>query len=161
MTESKSTARIADGLTLKEERFCVLLAKGCSQSDAARQAYGLTRQSPQRVAEFASRLRRKPKIAARIKELLRAARLEDLDSLGEVLEYTRRVSERALEDGNLTAAIQAARVRSQQLGMLRDTVVLAPEQKASDAELIDSLAKGDPSKAAILRQLLGKTSFDA
>ncbi len=56
-------------LTAKQENFVELLAQGTSQSSAYKGAYETQKMSDKTVWEEASRLRRHPKVSARILEL--------------------------------------------------------------------------------------------
>ena len=56
-------------LTAKQENFIELLTQGTSQSSAYRGAYNTQNMSDKPVWEEASRLRRHPKVSARILEL--------------------------------------------------------------------------------------------
>ena len=61
----------------------------------------------------------------------------------------------ARSDGNHNAVAQFSRLKLQAHGALRDKVSLTIEERASDLDLIQQLAAGDPGKEAALRVLLG------
>jgi phage terminase small subunit len=56
-------------LTAKQMKFVEEIGKGGSQSNAYRKAYDTSQMAPKTIWEEASRLRRHPKVAARIVEL--------------------------------------------------------------------------------------------
>ena len=57
------------GLTVKQNEFVAEIAEGASQTSAYRSAYNTQNMSQKTIWEEASRLRRHPKVAARIMEL--------------------------------------------------------------------------------------------
>ena len=147
--------RELDGLTIQEAQAAAFRAQGMSQSDAYRQAFNVTRAQPKTVHEKASRLFARDKVKARVRELLRNARVQDIDSVGEAFDHLLRLIQKAETDGNLNAAAQLMRQRLQTHGMLRDTVVLTSESQLTDEQLIEKLAGDDPAKLAAARMLLG------
>ena len=56
-------------LTAKQTKFVEEVSEGSSQSNASRKAYDTSQMAPKTVWEESSRLRRHPKVAARIIEL--------------------------------------------------------------------------------------------
>ena len=56
-------------LTAKQTKFINEVSEGSSQSSAYRKAYDTSRMAPKTVREESSRLRKHPKVAARIVEL--------------------------------------------------------------------------------------------
>jgi hypothetical protein len=56
-------------LTEKQMKFVEEVSEGGSQSNAYRKAYDTSQMAPKTIWEEASRLRRHPKVAARIEEL--------------------------------------------------------------------------------------------
>ncbi len=150
--------REIDGLTVQETKAAAFRAQGMSQSDAYRQAFNIKRAKPKTVHEKASRLFARPKVRARVDELLRMAKIEDIDSVGKAFDHLLRLLEKAEADGNYNAAAQLMRQRLQAHGMLRDKLVLSAESKLSDGQLIERLAGNDPEKIAAARLLLGAPS---
>lgn len=57
-------------LSPKEEAFCLAIVEGLSESDAYRKAYRPQRAKAKTINEMASRLMAKPKIRARVAELM-------------------------------------------------------------------------------------------
>ena len=84
---------------------------------------------------------------ARVETLLRAARVEDIDSVGQAFDDLLRLLAKAEADGNLTAAANLMRQRLQAHGILRDRVAFTLEEQTSDADLIEQLSGGDAKKA--------------
>ena len=143
----------------KELEFARLLACGYSQSDAYRLSHDVRRQKPETVHQKASRLAAKPEIKARKRELLQAARIEDIETVGQAFETLLEDMQSARDAGNLTALASYTRTKFGALGMMKDHLVVSPEKSMTDEELIASLAQGDPHKAAMLRAIIGRDSF--
>lgn len=153
--------RELDGLTIQEAQAAAFRAQGMSQSDAYRRAYNVKRAQPKNVHERACRLFARPKVKARVEELLRGAKVQDIDSVGQAFDHLLRLLEKAEADGNYNAAAQLMRQRLQTHGMLRDRIVLSAESQLSDDQLIERLSGGDPEKLAAAQLLLGaKDGFD-
>jgi hypothetical protein len=128
-----------------------------SQSDAYRRAYNVQRAKPKTVHEKASRLFARDKVKARVRELLRQARVTDIDSVGEAFDHLLRLLEKAEKDGNYNAAAQLMRQRLQTHGLLRDRIVLSAESQLSDEQLLERLSGGDPERLAAARVYEGET----
>ena len=147
--------KLTDGLTAAEIRFCALLAQGFTQADAYRDAYGCKRVKPARVWERASRLRTRPAVAARLKSLLDAAKIQDIDSVARAYADGLADLEAARTAGNWTAAAAFTRLRYQALAMLQDRVSVTGDFGISDDALVERLAKGNADTARVLRGVLG------
>ncbi len=87
--------------------------------------------------------------------LLKAARIEDIDSVGQAFDDLLRLLVKAEDEGNLTAAANLMRQRLQAHGILRDRVAFTLEEQTSDADLLERLAGDDPVKLAALQTILG------
>ncbi len=148
-----------DELTPKQAEFCRLVACGLNASDAYRQSHDATRQRPTSVNVAASKLMARATIKQRVRELLRAARVEDVLSVGEHMVHLCEDREAAKADGNHTAVAAFDRCLAQVLGMTSNTLVLAAEKSETDEQLIARLAQGDEKRAALLRELIGRDSF--
>ncbi len=148
-------ARDDDGLSPQESRAAVLRAQGLSQAEAWRQAFNRPRVKPQTAWTEASKVFTRPNVSQRVSELLRAARVEDIDSVGQAFDDLLRLLVKAEDEGNLTAAANLMRQRLQAHGILRDRVAFTLEEQTSDADLIEQLSGGDVKKAAALRTILG------
>ncbi len=144
-----------DGLTPQEAQACVYRATGLSQSAAYRRAFNVKRIKPETVWNKASKLFGRSEVQARVETLLRAARVEDIDSVGQAFDDLLRLLAKAEADGNLTAAANLMRQRLQAHGILRDRVAFTLEEQTSDADLLKSLAGDDPAKLAVLQTILG------
>ncbi len=150
-----------DGLTPEESNAAKLRAQGLSQVESYRRAFDVKRMKPKTVYEKSSKLFAKPAMQTRVEALLRDAKVEDLDSIGQAVDDLLQLITKCVEEGNLTAAANLMRQRLQVHGALRDRLLITPEEQASDADLIERLAGDDPAKAAALRQVLGaKEGFD-
>ena len=151
-----------DGLTPHEAKASLYRAQGMSQSDAYRKAFNKPRASAKTINEKACRLFAKPAVQARVRELLKASKLQDMVSIGEWGDMTLDKIMKAENSGNWNAVMQGLRLLGQGLGALKDTVSMTVEERTSDADLIERLAGGDAAKATALQRILGvKDSFDA
>ncbi len=148
-----------DELTPKQAEFCRLVACGLNASDSYRQSHDATRQRPTSVNVAASKLTAKATIKQRVRELLRAARVEDVLSVGEHMAHLCEDREAAKADGNHTAIAAFDRTLATVLGMTANTVLVAAEKSETDDELIARLSGGDEHKATMLRSIIGKDSF--
>ncbi len=144
-----------DGLTPAEAKACLYRAQGLSQSDAYRRAFNKPQAKPKTINEKACRLFAKPAVEARVRELLSASKLADIESLGEASQKLLEDTEAARQDGNHNAVMGFTRIKMQMHGALKDAVSLSVEQRQDDATLIDQLAGDDPAKAAALAKVLG------
>ncbi len=147
--------RDEDGLTYIEARAAALCAQGLSQSEAYRQATGTTRAKPETVHKRASDMFKRPHVRGRVKELLDAAKPQDILSVGRWMDQLVLDVETARVAGNHNAVMNGTRLLGQALGTLRDSVSLSLEARVDDNTLLDQLSAGDPAKAAALRQVLG------
>ena len=93
-------------LTPREAQAAAYRAQGMSQSDAYRKAYNCRRAQQKTIHEKASRLFARDRVRARVRELLREARVQDIDSVGEAIDHLLRLLEKAERDGNYNAAAQ-------------------------------------------------------
>ena len=144
-----------DNLTPEEARACLYRAQGLSQSDAYRRALNKLQAKPKTINEKAFRLFAKPATQARVRELLSASKLADLESLGEASQALLEDIDAARERGNDNAVMGFTRIKMQMHGALKDAVSLSVEQRTDDATLIEQLSGGDVKKAAALRTVLG------
>ncbi len=150
-----STEKSTLNLTPKQEKFAVGVAAGLTQSDAYRMAYNASGMQPKQVWEEASKLRRKPKVAQRIEELLRAARVQDITNIGREIRRTMDLQQEALAAGNHNASAAYQRMLMTTVGALERRLVLTVESSLSDKELTERLSGGDPERLAAARVLLG------
>lgn len=143
-----------DGLYPDEARFVVLVAKGYGQADAYRITHDCKDLVLQQIHERASRVAAKPQVRTRLHALLREARIGDVDSIGRAHVDLLEDMDAARREGNHTALAAYTRIRAQILGMLAEHLVITDERAASDDELVQRLAKGDPHKERLLRELV-------
>ncbi len=144
-----------DGLTPGEAKACLYRAQGLSQSDAYRRAFNKPQAKPKTINEKACRLFAKPATQARVSELLKASKVQDIISVGEWGQMVLEGVEKARTDNNMTAFFNGTRQLGQAVGALKDNVALTVEQRTSDADLIEQLSGGDVTKASVLRTILG------
>ena len=151
MTNEANTIK----LTAKQDKFAVGIAAGLTQSDAYRAAYNAVRMKADQVHVEASKLRKNPKIAIRIDEMLKVARTEDVTNLGREIRRTMDLQQEALAAGNHSASASYQRMLMQTVGALREHLVLSHEASLSDNDLLERLAGGDPERLAAAKVLLG------
>ena len=144
-----------DGLTPEESNAARLRAQGLSQVESYRRAFDVQRMKPKTVYEKSSKLFAKPAMQTRVEALLRDARIEDIDSVGQAFDDLLRLLAKAETEGNLTAAANLMRQRLQAHGILRDRVAFTLEEQTSDTDLLKHLAGDDPTKLAALQTILG------
>ncbi len=149
-----------DEMDPKEARFCVLRACGHSQSDAFRIAWGRTRAKPESIHRMAHRVGQRVHVKSRIRELLREARITDIETVGQAYEQLLSDMQTAREQGNATALSSFTKCKFSALGLSRsEHVLVSPEKSESDDALVARLAQGDEHKATMLRALIGKDTF--
>ena len=150
-----------DGLTVKQAQFAQLISKGWTGADAYRQAYDASGMKPESIWQEAARTRAIPHVAARIKDLLSQARLQDLDSIGQAIQRSLELCQEAREHRNYSAAAKVNADLLKMHGLLRDTLVVQWEQGLSDDQLLARLAGNDPVRLEAARALLrAPDSFD-
>ena len=93
-------------LTKKQERFCQEYADGKSGAEAYRIAYDAREKSAEAVYHYAWKLRRNPAVKQRIAEL-QAQRKAEAEAVEKHLQRLDALREMAIEQGLVTAAIQA------------------------------------------------------
>ncbi len=147
------------GLTIAEERFVGLIARGYTQRQAAKEAFPSSKLSDSGFDKKASTLRKRPAIEGRLLSLLDAAKIEDLYSAGRWVADVLEDIAIARARNNLTAVASSRRMLGQALGVLKDHVVLSAEQSMSDDDLVKQLAGDDERKAATLRSVMGSGTF--
>ena len=106
-------------LTAKQENFVELLTQGTSQASAYRGAYETQKMSDKTVWEEASRLRRHPKVSARILELENEK--EDRRRLQAVSREERVLNELesiAFGDGPIAGRLKAVELLGKHIGFL-------------------------------------------
>ena len=148
-------ARRDDGLTAKQARFAALLAQGYTQSAAYREAYDTNGAKAETVWQEASRLAHDPKVSARVRELLRDARIEDLDSPAEAFRALLQDIDAARADRNWSAVMAGHDKRLKAWGMLKDRHIQEKAEALTDEQLIKELAGEDPEKRKLVADMIG------
>jgi len=152
----------SDGLTHKQRRFAALIAKGMTKTDAFLIAFGRGRKSQDGVYQAACVMSKKPKVLARVQELLEVADISDIDSVQAAMADLLSDIELARERGHMSALAALTDKRLRCHGMLSDRLVLSAEQRASDTDLIEALARGNEATRDTLRlTLASKDGFDS
>ena len=144
-----------DGLTPEEAKACLYRAQGMTQSDAYRRAFNKPQAKPKTINEKACRLFAKPATQARVRELLSAAKVQDIISVGEWGQMVLEGVEKARADDNMTAFFNGTRQLGQAVGALQGDVSLTMEARADDKTLVEQLAGKDKDKLALAREMLG------
>ncbi len=130
-------------LTAKQEKFCQGLMAGLSQSDSFRKAYPAQKATDKTVHETASRLRRNPKVAARLQEL-RAPVVEMLryDLAQAMIEAQEAFNvSRARDNGAAMVAAVMLRARLNGLLVDRQQIRTTEVQRLSDEDLDRLIAR--------------------
>ncbi len=141
-------------LTEKQAKFVEGIGRGMLAKDAYRMAYDTEADDKAASAE-AAKLKRHPGIAIALRELLRTKRVQDVDSVGQVITDTLDDQQAAREAGAYASVAAFARMRGNWQGIERQGIVFAAESLLTDRELIDRLAGDDPERIAAAKTLLG------
>ena len=148
-------AAIDNGLTVQQGQWAALVARGLNYSEAYTQAYKCKGMTQKTINEKASRLAANPNIKARVGEILREIRVEDIDQATVAFHALLRHIEMAEEAGNLTALAAFDRLRLQFHGLLKAEVTTDSGSAERDRELIEALAGEDPKKRKAIALLMG------
>ncbi len=138
-------------LTEQQAKFVEAIGRGFPSRQAYDFAYPDNNMSNKSAAAEVAKLKRHPGIALALKELLRSKRIQDLDSVGQVISDTLD----ARQAGAHASVAAFARMRGNWQGIERQGIVFAAESLLSDEELIDRLAGEDPARIAAAKTLLG------
>ena len=121
------------GLTVKQNDFVVEIVEGASQTSAYRSAYITQNMSQKTIWEEASRLRRYPKVAARIIELEAEKearrRMQALSREDRVLQELEKI---AFGDGNASGRLKALELLGKHVGLFKPKEVPVVERSAED-----------------------------
>ena len=108
-------------LTPKQEKFCLLVSSGCSNSEAYREAYRAEKMLPNTVHREAHRLTQNPMVATRISALKVGV---ESDTRATVVEARRwvlgRLQEEATYAGTAGARIRALELLGKAVGLFDD-----------------------------------------
>lgn len=146
----KRTAKLANGLTVKQEAFAQGLASGLSNADAYRQAYDAAGMRPNTIHSESCTLATRPKIAERVQELIREKKARN----SIVAEKQRekhsdriwRTMWSMIEDSSTPPAVKAnlLSLGAKAAGMLTEQVKIenvAAESKDIEKEIIERLQR--------------------
>ncbi len=142
-------------LTEQQAKFVEAIGRGFPSRQAYDFAYPDNNMSNKSAAAEVAKLKRHPGIALALKELLRSKRIQDLDSVGQVISDTLDDQEAARQNGAHAAVAAFARMRGNWQGIERQGIVFAAESLLSDDELVQRLAGDDPERIAAAKTLLG------
>ena len=146
----------------EEQQFATLLAKGYTQTDAFKEVFPRSKGwKPTSVNSKASTFANRVSVQERVRELLRAAKLSDIDSVTEWHGRVQADIEKARDDGAHASVMTGNRMIGQSLGAVQQNVVLDATSLMDDNAIIDRLAGGDEHKAAMLRAIIGADDFEA
>ena len=120
-------------LTAKQMKFVEEIGKGGSQSNAYRKAYDTSQMAPKMIWEEASRLRRHPKVAARIVELEAEKearrRMQALSREDRVLQELEKI---AFGDGPASGRLKALELLGKHVGLFKPKEVPVVERSVED-----------------------------
>ena len=120
-------------LTAKQMKFVEEIGKGGSQSNAYRKAYDTSQMAPKTIWEEASRLRRHPKVAARIMELEAEKearrRMQALSREDRVLQELEKI---AFGDGPASGRLKALELLGKHVGLFKPKEVPVVERSKED-----------------------------
>ena len=120
-------------LTAKQMKFVEEVSEGGSQSNAYRKAYDTSQMAPKTIWEEASRLRRYPKVAARIMELEAEKearrRMQALSREDRVLQELEKI---AFGDGPASGRLKALERLGKHVGLFKQKEVPVVERSVED-----------------------------
>jgi phage terminase small subunit len=120
-------------LTAKQTKFVEEVSEGGSQSSAYRKAYATSQMAPKTVWEEASRLRKHPKVAARIVELEaeKEARRR-MPALSREDRILPELEDIAFSSANAMARLRALELLGKTVGLFKPKEVPEVERSAED-----------------------------
>ena len=120
-------------LTAKQMKFVAEVSEGGSQSNAYRKAYDTSQMAPKTIWEEASRLRRHPKVAARIEELEAEKearrRMQALSREDRVLQELEKI---AFGDAPASGRLKALELLGKHVGLFKPKEVPVVERSVED-----------------------------
>ena len=131
-------------ITAKQNEFAQQVSDGLSQTKAYRSAYSSDNMAPKTVWEESSRLRRHPKVAARIIELeAEKAHRQRIQALSREERILKELEAVAFGDGPVSAKLRAIELLGKNLGLFKPREVPEVErsQEEIECELMGKLAK--------------------
>ncbi len=131
-------------ITAKQNEFAQHVSDGLSQTKAYRSAYSSDNMAPKTIWEESSRLRRHPKVAARIIELeAEKAYRQRIQALSREERILKELEAVAFGDGPVSAKLRAIELLGKNLGLFKPREVPEVErsQEEIECELMGKLAK--------------------
>ena len=120
-------------LTAKQEKFVEEISEGGSQSNAYRKAYDASKMASKTVWEESSRLKKHPKVAARVIELEAEKearrRMQALSGEDRVLQELEKI---AFGDGPVTGKLKAIELLGKHIGLFTPKEVPEVERSVED-----------------------------
>ncbi len=127
-------------ITAKQEKFADAVSEGNSQSKAYRGAYDTLHMAPKTIWEEASRLRRHPKVAARIIELeAEKAHRQRIQALSREERILKELEAVAFGEGPVSAKLKAIELLGKNLGLFKPKEV--PKVERSQEEIENDLIR--------------------
>ena len=127
-------------LTAKQTKFVEEVSEGSSQSNAYRKAYDTSQMAPKTVWEESSRLRRHPKVAARIIELeAEKAYRQRIQALSREERILKELEAVAFGDGPVSAKLKAIELLGKNVGLFKPKEV--PEVERSEDDITTALSE--------------------
>lgn len=109
-------------LTPKREAFAQAVASGMTQADAYRSSFKAEKMKPETIQSAASRLMADSKVSARVEEIRAPIVQKAQITLESHLERLKQLSEKAEQEGQLSAAITAEVSRGKASGLYTEKV---------------------------------------
>ena len=131
-------------ITAKQNEFAQHVSDGLSQTKAYRSAYSSDNMAPKTIWEESSRLRRHPKVAARIIELeAEKAHRQRIQALSREERILKELEAVAFGEGPVSAKLKAIELLGKNLGLFKPKEVPEMErsQEEIECELMGKLAK--------------------
>jgi len=127
-------------ITAKQNEFAQHVSDGLSQTKAYRSAYSSNNMAPKTVWEESSRLRRHPKVAARIIELeAEKAHRQRIQALSREERILKELEAVAFGDGPISAKLKAIELLGKNLGLFKPKEV--PKVERSQEEIENDLIR--------------------
>ena len=127
-------------ITAKQNEFAQHVSDGLSQTKAYRSAYISDNMAPKTVWEESSRLRRHPKVAARIIELeAEKAYRQRIQALSREERILKELEALAFGDGPVSAKLKAIELLGKNLGLFQPKEV--PDVERSEDEITTALSE--------------------
>jgi phage terminase small subunit len=104
-------------LTSKQEKFCQGVAAGMNNSEAYRSAYDTRKMKPETVQNKAYAMAKRGEIQARIEELREPIIKDCRITLESHLNRLEELARKAVEDGQVSAAVKAEELRGKACGL--------------------------------------------